>query len=92
MPDAFVEVIDISSNQRQVDWSAVAKTEKAFTFARATIGGHQADAHFSDNWTAILSAVPLPKTPSGKHQKLSVLHARHVSEQTFERRASCHKN
>ncbi len=46
MPDAFVEGIDVSSNQRQVDWSAVAKTEKAFAFARATratIGGHQAD-------------------------------------------------
>ncbi len=53
MPDAFVEGIDVSSNQRQVDWSAVAKTEKAFAFARATratIGGHQADAHFSETF------------------------------------------
>ncbi len=32
----------------------------------------------------------LPKTSSGNHQKLFVLHARHLSEQ-FEGQASCHK-
>src|SRR2546430_1760051 len=32
----------------------------------------------------------LPKTSSGNHQKLLVLHARHLSEQ-FEGQASCHK-
>jgi len=32
----------------------------------------------------------LPKTSSGNHQKLFVLHARHLSEQ-FEVQASCHK-
>ena len=32
----------------------------------------------------------IPEAPSGNHQKLSVLHARHVSEQPFERQASCH--
>ena len=32
----------------------------------------------------------MPETPSGNHQKLSVLHARQVSEQPFERQASCH--
>jgi hypothetical protein len=31
------------------------------------------------------------KNPIGQHQKLSVLHAHHVSEQSFERQASCHK-
>jgi len=56
MPDSFVEGIDVSSNQGQVDWPAVAKTGKAFAFARATIGGHQADVHFPENWTAISGA------------------------------------
>jgi len=32
----------------------------------------------------------MPETPLGNHQKLSVLHARQVSEQPFERQASCH--
>lgn len=50
MPDAFIEGIDVSSNQGQVDWAAVLGAGKAFAFARATVGGHQADPRFSANW------------------------------------------
>lgn len=50
MPDAYIEGIDVSSNQGPVDWTAVHAAGKAFAFARATVGGHQADPRFSANW------------------------------------------
>ena len=56
MPDAFIEGIDVSSNQGQVDWAAVLGAGKAFAFARATVGGHQADPRFSANWQNMCEA------------------------------------
>lgn len=50
MPDTFIEGIDVSSNQGQVDWKAVIGAGKTFAFARATIGGHQADPGFAAHW------------------------------------------
>jgi lysozyme len=50
MPDTLIEGIDVSSNQGEVDWGAVAGAGKAFGFARATIGGHQGDPQFVANW------------------------------------------
>ncbi len=56
MPDTFIEGIDVSSNQGEVDWGAVARVGKAFGFARATIGGHQADPQFVANWQRVSDA------------------------------------
>ena len=56
MADEFMEGIDVSSNQGQVDWDSVIEAGKAFGFARATIGGHQADAQFSANWQSMSDA------------------------------------
>lgn len=56
MPDAFISGIDVSLNQPQVDWAAVAAAGNAFAFARATIGGHQVDSLFSAHWQGIKDA------------------------------------
>jgi IS66 C-terminal element/Transposase IS66 family/Glycosyl hydrolases family 25 len=56
MPDTLIEGIDVSSNQGEVDWGAVARAGKAFGFARATIGGHQGDPQFVANWQQMSDA------------------------------------
>ena len=56
MPDTLIEGIDVSSNQGKVDWSAAARAGKVFGFARATIGGHQADRQFAANWQGMKDA------------------------------------
>ncbi|HET8922560.1 MAG TPA: GH25 family lysozyme [Candidatus Acidoferrum sp.] len=56
MTNQFIEGIDVSSNQGQVDWERVAGAGKAFAFARATVGGHIADSQFATNWQGISDA------------------------------------
>jgi lysozyme len=56
MANQFIEGIDVSSNQGQVDWTAVKRAGKAFAFARATIGGHQLDSQFATNWQRMRDA------------------------------------
>lgn len=56
MADEYVEGIDISSNQGEVDWTAVKAAGKTFAFVRATLGGHQPDAKFSVNWPCMKDA------------------------------------
>ena len=53
---AFVEGIDVSSNQENLDWGAVSKTGVSFVFARASAGGHQTDSQFATNWSGISDA------------------------------------
>src|SRR5260370_6260190 len=56
MPDTLIEGIDVSSNQGEVDWGAVARAGKAFGFARASIGGRQCDPQFAANWQRMSDA------------------------------------
>lgn len=56
MPNNFLRGIDVSSNQGAVDWAKVAEDGVSFAFARATIGGHQTDSKFADNWPGMLNA------------------------------------
>ena len=56
MNNHFIEGIDVSSNQGEVDWPAVKRAGKAFGFARATIGGHQLDSQFATNWQRMRDA------------------------------------
>ncbi len=56
MANQFIEGIDVSSNQGQVDWTAVKLAGKEFGFARATIDGHQLDSQFTTNWQRMRDA------------------------------------
>jgi lysozyme len=56
MTNQFMEGIDVSSNQGQVDWPTVKRAGKAFAFARATVGGHQLDSQFTTNWQRMRDA------------------------------------
>ena len=53
MTDQNVEGVDVSSHQGNVDWSAISQDGVGFVFVRASIGGHQVDAHFASNWSRV---------------------------------------
>ena len=45
--------IDVSHNNDQVDWTAVAGSDVKFAFIKATEGSSIVDARFDENWTAL---------------------------------------
>src|ERR1700730_11558297 len=53
MPDQYLEGIDVSSHQDNIDWGIVGQKGIGFAYVRATIGEYDIDSRFTRNWNGI---------------------------------------
>lgn len=56
-PRSFpIQGVDVSEEQRQVNWPTLRRGGVAFAYARATIGADRRDTRFAENWSGIYAA------------------------------------